>query len=107
VDCTIAIAPHGYAETSRPLDEIGVGYDGSPESEHALATARELPNRAGAAIKALRVVSRQDVREAEPVPADWPVVDCGVSRYLVGHAACPLLVLAPTPAGAGSVDRAA
>jgi nucleotide-binding universal stress UspA family protein len=35
------------------------------------------------------------------------VVDCGVSRYLVGHAACPLLVLAPTPAGAGSVDRAA
>jgi len=130
--CAVAIAPHGYAETSPPLDEIGVGYDGSPESEHALATARELANRAGARIKALRVVSHQDVREAEPNPADWPVValglvgeldllivgarvdgspgrvvDRGVSRYLVGHAACPLLVLAPTPATAGSVVRAA
>ena len=160
--CAIAIPPHGYEETSPPLNEIGVGYDGSPESEHALATARELANAAGAEIKALWVVSRQDVREAEPIPADWPlvalglvgdradrlgeldgivgeavygappeelsrfsseldllivgahahgspgrVVDRGVSRYLVGHAACPLLVLAPIAVGAGLVVRAA
>lgn len=160
--CAIAIPPHGYEETSPPLNEIGVGYDGSPESEHALATARELANAAGAEIKALWVVSRQDVREAEPIPADWPlvalglvgdradrlgeldgivgeavygappgelsrfsseldllivgarvhgspgrVVDRGVSRYLVRHAACPLLVLAPIAVGAGLVVRAA
>ena len=74
----IAIAPHGYAETSLPLNEIGVGYDGSPESEHALATARELANAAGAEIKALWVVSRQDVREAEPIPAVWPLVALGL-----------------------------
>ena len=38
--CAVAIAPHGYADTITPLVEVGVGCDGSPESEHALATAR-------------------------------------------------------------------
>jgi hypothetical protein len=49
--CAIAIAPHGYAEIPSPLDAIGVGYDGSSESEHALLTARELANRAGARMR--------------------------------------------------------
>jgi len=30
--CAIAIAPHGYAESLMPLDEIGTGDHGSPEA---------------------------------------------------------------------------
>ena len=35
--CAVAIAPAGYSERPVHWREIGVGYDGSPESEHALA----------------------------------------------------------------------
>jgi nucleotide-binding universal stress UspA family protein len=70
--CAIAIAPRAYTSVTRRITKIGVGYEGSPESEHALATARELASRYGATIKALWVVSLQNVREETPIPADWP-----------------------------------
>ncbi len=70
--CAIAIAPRGYTEGDRELRVIGVGYDRSPESEQALVAARELAGRHDAAIKALWVVSPQDVRAERPIPADWP-----------------------------------
>lgn len=160
--CAIAIVPHRYTESPTPLDEIGVGYDGSPESERALSAARELADRAGARIKVLWVVSPRDVREKKPMSADsseaalrlvaerserlgdldriggeavygQPTeglcrfsgeldllvlgstaqrslgrrVNGSVSRYLVGHALCPLLVLTRNAGVAGSVARAA
>ena len=40
--CSIAIAPTNYAQQPGAMREIGVGYDGSPESEHALSVARML-----------------------------------------------------------------
>lgn len=40
--CAVAIAPAGYAHESSLMREIGVGYNGSPESEHALRVARML-----------------------------------------------------------------
>ena len=40
--CAIAIAPAGYAEQPVAMREIGVGYNGSPESEHALEVARKV-----------------------------------------------------------------
>jgi nucleotide-binding universal stress UspA family protein len=40
--CAVAIAPAGYAQHPGPMREIGVAYDGSPESEHALGLARQL-----------------------------------------------------------------
>jgi nucleotide-binding universal stress UspA family protein len=40
--CAIAIAPAGYAHERVAMREIGVGYDGSPESEHALEIGRRL-----------------------------------------------------------------
>lgn len=40
--CAVAIAPAGYAAEPRTVREIGVGYDGSRESEHALKVARKL-----------------------------------------------------------------
>lgn len=146
--CAVAIAPRGYARAPGSLQRVGVGYDGSLESDHALAVARNLAALHGGEVRAYRVVSLQEVREEMPVPADWPaaidelidrhagelaqlegvrgVVIYGdpreelaqfgkaldllitgsrgygplgrlfhgsVSRYLLAHATCPLLVL--------------
>ncbi|HEY1776323.1 MAG TPA: universal stress protein [Solirubrobacteraceae bacterium] len=54
--CAVAIAPRGYAGAGRSIATIGVGYDGSPESEAALTCARELATRHSATLKALTVV---------------------------------------------------
>jgi nucleotide-binding universal stress UspA family protein len=40
--CAVAVAPKEYAEHPRAMRSIGVGFDGEPESEVALETAREL-----------------------------------------------------------------
>ncbi|MDQ2897688.1 MAG: universal stress protein, partial [Actinomycetota bacterium] len=40
--CAVAIAPAGYADHPALMREIGVGYDASPDSEHALGLARNL-----------------------------------------------------------------
>ncbi len=55
--CAVAVATRGYAEHPVPIAAIGVGYDGSPESEIALAKARELAARHRAIVRALRVVA--------------------------------------------------
>lgn len=55
--CAIAIASLGYAEHPTPLAKIGVGYDGSSESQLALQTARELAQATRATVDALEVVS--------------------------------------------------
>src|SRR4051795_503867 len=55
--CAIAIAPSNYAQQSGMTREIGVGYDGSPESEHALSVARTLAIGWGAKLSALEAVS--------------------------------------------------
>ncbi|HTR73518.1 MAG TPA: universal stress protein [Solirubrobacteraceae bacterium] len=55
--CAVAIATRDYGEHPLPIATIGVGYDGSPESEVALSAARELATRRHAAVRALEVVS--------------------------------------------------
>jgi nucleotide-binding universal stress UspA family protein len=55
--CAVAIAPTGYAERPSILAEIGVGYDGSPESQHALSVARELAATHGSRVSAFQAVS--------------------------------------------------
>jgi nucleotide-binding universal stress UspA family protein len=55
--CAVAIASRGYAADPAPIATIGVGCDGSPESDAALATARALAQHTGASIRALEVVS--------------------------------------------------
>lgn len=151
--CAVAVAPRGYVQGQCELRVLGVGYDGGPESEHALTAARELAQLHGAQVKLLWVVSLQDVREERPLPADWRqtaarlvdrcrgqlqrmngvatdavyggpreelqrlsehvdlllvgsrsygparrLVHGSVSRYLLGHVGCPLLIL-PRSAG--------
>ncbi len=54
--CPVAVAPGGYADRAGSLSTIGVGYDGSPESEHALTVARQLASEAGAKLSAFRAV---------------------------------------------------
>jgi nucleotide-binding universal stress UspA family protein len=55
--CAVAIAPAGYSREPAVIREVGVGYDGSPESEHALGVARELARRHGARTSAFEAVS--------------------------------------------------
>ncbi|MGO9754871.1 MAG: universal stress protein [Solirubrobacteraceae bacterium] len=55
--CAIAIAPAGYSQQPAAMREIGVGYDGSPESEHAVAVARALAAQCGAKLSAFEAVS--------------------------------------------------
>jgi nucleotide-binding universal stress UspA family protein len=55
--CAVAIAPQGYSKRPTALSEIGVGYDGSAESEYALAVARELAAEHGAQVSAFEAVS--------------------------------------------------
>jgi nucleotide-binding universal stress UspA family protein len=54
--CAVAVAPLEYAEEDGAIAQIGVGYDGSPESEAALTFARELAAHHGASVSALTVV---------------------------------------------------
>jgi nucleotide-binding universal stress UspA family protein len=54
--CAVAIAARGYAENPVPIANVGVGYDGSPESTAALAIARELASDTRADVHALEVV---------------------------------------------------
>jgi nucleotide-binding universal stress UspA family protein len=56
--CAIAIAPVGYAsEAPAVIREIGVGFDGSPESERALMVARGLTEELGSKLSAFQAVS--------------------------------------------------
>lgn len=54
--CAVAVAPLGYTHEEAKIAKIGVGYDGTPESEAALAFAREIAAHHGASLSALMVV---------------------------------------------------
>lgn len=55
--CAVAIAPAGYGNEPGAMREIGVAYNGSPESEHALEVARKLARQHGAKLSAFQAVS--------------------------------------------------
>ncbi len=66
----VAVAPKGYAQTRRATPQtIGVGYDGSPESELALRRAEAFARRFGANLRIVTVVT-----PAVAVPAMAPGV---------------------------------
>ena len=54
--CPVAVSPIGYATHPAPFEKIGVAYDGSPESEQALALARVLARERGAGLSAFQAV---------------------------------------------------
>ena len=55
--CAVAIAPAGYRREPAAMREIGVGYDGSPESAAALALARIVAAEHDARLSAFEAVS--------------------------------------------------
>ena len=54
--CPVAVAPLGYGWRSPALDRIGAAYDGSPESERAVALARKLAAQYGGQASAFEAV---------------------------------------------------
>jgi nucleotide-binding universal stress UspA family protein len=55
--CAVAVAPAGYATDDAELRTIGVGYDGSVESIHAMLVGRQLAAETGAELSAFQAVS--------------------------------------------------
>jgi len=55
--CPVAVAPIGYAGQPVVMREIGVAYDGSPESGHAIEVARALAKECGAKLSAFEAVA--------------------------------------------------
>jgi nucleotide-binding universal stress UspA family protein len=55
--CALAIAPANYAQQPLAMSEIGVAYNGSPESDHAVAVARVLAAQCEAKLSAFEAVS--------------------------------------------------
>jgi len=53
----IAIAPANYSREPVAMREIGVGYNGTPESKHALGLARQVAAGTGAKLSACEAVS--------------------------------------------------
>lgn len=55
--CAVAVVPEGFEHGAPVIENVGVAYDGSPESEVALATARTIADALGARLSGLEVVS--------------------------------------------------
>jgi nucleotide-binding universal stress UspA family protein len=68
--CAVAIPPLGYAQRSKPIGVIGVGYDPSPESRAALDLARVLAAEGNVKIKVLTIVSTLPFSYAGLAPMD-------------------------------------
>jgi nucleotide-binding universal stress UspA family protein len=69
--CAIAVAPAGYWQQPHVMREIGVGYNGSPESKNALAVARVLAAEHHATLSAFEAVSVPAIAlSTGPAPID-------------------------------------
>jgi nucleotide-binding universal stress UspA family protein len=67
--CAVAVASLGYAEHPVPIANVGVAFNGSPESKAALALARDLAAQTGASVHALEVVPIMTYAYTGLVPA--------------------------------------
>jgi nucleotide-binding universal stress UspA family protein len=70
--CPVAVAPRGTA--GRPIDlrRVGVGFDGSPEAEHALQVGADLARRTDGALELVGVVVEPEIyTPVYAVGIDW------------------------------------
>jgi nucleotide-binding universal stress UspA family protein len=124
--CAVAVAPAGYAEHPAVLSQIGVGFNGSPESKGALAVAHGLAIEVGAKVSTFEARSRFDghgAGEAAELRQYGTSVDLlivgsrgygpigrlvhgSTSQRLARGARCPLLVLTRSADSPGDVDEA-
>lgn len=87
--CAVAVAPAGFAETPRTLAQIGVAYDGSPESEVALAHAGLLAAEHRGELIARHVVEPHFYPAAwgmAAVPVDDPATELAAARQRLDRA---------------------
>jgi nucleotide-binding universal stress UspA family protein len=68
--CPVLVAPPGYGEHGGELRTIGVGFDGSPESQTALEFAHRIAEAFGARLRVIDVVVPPDPGGSSP--ADRP-----------------------------------
>jgi len=121
-----AVAPAGHAEHPAVLSEIGVGYNGSPESKRALAVAHLLATELGAKVSTFEARSRFDghgASEAMELRQYGASVDLlivgsrgygpigrlvhgSTSQRLARGARCPLLVLTRSADSTEDLDEA-
>ncbi|HEX6695542.1 MAG TPA: universal stress protein [Solirubrobacteraceae bacterium] len=66
--CPVLVAPRGYDEHGSELSTIGVGFDGSPESQAALEFAHRIAGAVGARLRVISVIVPPD--DGGPSP-DW------------------------------------
>ena len=74
--CAVALAPSGHRERPVVIREIGVGYDGSPESEHAVVVARQLADELGAKVSAFEAIALPVELVEGSGPADEKIDRC-------------------------------
>jgi nucleotide-binding universal stress UspA family protein len=106
---TVAIAPTGYRDRPRELRRIGVAYDGTPESEVALAHAQLLAHECGG-----EAVTHSEHPGLVALSREVDVLVCGsrrngpvrrlvlgsTSEYLADHVEVPLIITAPIDSSA-------
>ena len=79
--CPVAIVPHGYRERQdAPVKLVGVGYDGSDESESALAAAASVARRLGASLRVIMIFD--DAQVGTPMAARLGLGYVGLRREL-------------------------
>jgi nucleotide-binding universal stress UspA family protein len=105
--CAVAVAPDDYAYDPGLIREIGVGYNGSHESVHALDVARGLAAETGAKLSAFQAVYGRAAEELAIFSASVDLLVVGsrgygpvgrlvhgsTSQQLARISRCPLLVL--------------
>jgi nucleotide-binding universal stress UspA family protein len=68
--CPVAVVPHGYrTRANAPIRTIGVGYDGSEESQAALNAACEVARRLGAELRVVGVFDAATIGAPAPLAA--------------------------------------
>jgi nucleotide-binding universal stress UspA family protein len=79
--CPIAVAPRGFARGEHfGLGVIGVAYDGTEESKHALAAAHDMAKRHGASLRLIAAVRYRD-----PIPSRIGITRAGLREQLRTH----------------------
>jgi nucleotide-binding universal stress UspA family protein len=87
--CAVAVAPASYARQPRPVTRVGVAFDGSPESEVALAHAGLLAGELHAELDLRHVVEPHYYTSgfgAMAVPVEDPETALVAARQRVGKA---------------------
>lgn len=84
--CAVGIAPLGYRDrTSAGIGAIVVGYDGSPESSHALTAACELATSLGAKLKLVAVAEPPVIGTGKGGSAGWRELKEAVEEIMRDH----------------------